>query len=152
MDRTGVWMRLRVTGCAALALVLGCASQPVLYPNEQYQAAGEAGARADVEECRRLAKLHGADGGGAGGSVARDTATGAVIGGGAGAASGAAVGAIVGSAGRGAAAGAAGGAAWAATSALLRGMFRPRAERSDLEQAFVTRCLRERGYDVMGWK
>jgi hypothetical protein len=133
-------------------LVLGCASQPVLYPNEQYRAAGEAGARADVEECRRLAEQHGADQPGAGAAVARETAASSVIGGATGAASGAAVGAIVGSAGRGAAAGAAGGAAWAGTSALLRAILRPRAQRNDLEQAFVTRCLRERGYDVIGWK
>jgi hypothetical protein len=144
-------MRRGVTACA-LALLVGCASQPVFYPNDRYQAAGETGARADVADCRRLAELHGADSTGSGGSLARETATGAVIGGATGAASGAAVGAIVGSAGRGAAAGAAGGAAWAGTSALLRAILRPRAQRNDLEQAFMTRCLRERGYDVIGWK
>jgi hypothetical protein len=131
----------------ALLAAAGCASQPVLYPNAHYDAVGEEAAREDVEECRRLARAHGAEGATPAGSVARDTAGGVVVGGATGAATGAAVGAVLGNAGRGAAAGAAGGAA----GGLIRSILRPRRGRHSVERAFIERCLAERGYDVMGW-
>ena len=64
-----------------------------------------------------------------------------------GAAVGAAAGAVRGRAGRGAAQGAAGGAA----GGMMRGLFRT-SELDPIERGYVTTCLGERGYRVIGWK
>ena len=95
-----------------------------------------------IEECMALAEQSGAQRD-RGAEAARDAAKGTAIG----ATSGAVAGAIFSSAGRGAAAGAAGGAA----ASLLRTMFRSR-EPDPLQQRFVETCLRERGYQPIGWK
>ncbi|MEM9441730.1 MAG: glycine zipper family protein, partial [Pseudomonadota bacterium] len=76
------------------------------------------------------------------GRAARDTA----IGGAAGGATGAVGGAILGNAGRGAAFGAATGA----TAGLVRSIF-SRPQPSGAYKNFVDRCLRERGYEPVGW-
>jgi OmpA family protein len=73
----------------------------------------------------------------------RETGTSGAIGG----ATGAVIGAIVGSPGTGAAIGAAG----SATSALLHGAFSSR-DLDPIERGYVDRCLREQGYDPMGWR
>ena len=78
-----------------------------------------------------------------GGEVTRRTAEGGVVGG----ASGAAVGAIVGNVGRGAAVGAAHGA----TQGLVRGLFAGN-QPSPVYRRFVEHCLRERGYQPIGWQ
>jgi hypothetical protein len=128
---------LRVSGrvCAVLALA-GCASKPVVY-------GGGAVAQADIDDCRRLAREAGA-GGGRGRDIARDTAVGAAAGG---AATGI-YGAVRGydDAPERAAAGAAAGAA----VGLIGGAAR-RSEPSGTFKRYVNRCLRERGYDVVGW-
>lgn len=74
--------------------------------------------------------------------VAKGTATGAAVGG----ASGAAVGAVFGKVGKGEAAGALGGAA-ALTSGLIRS-----GEPNPMFKRFVEKCLREKGYEPIGWK
>jgi hypothetical protein len=56
-------------------------------------------------------------------------------------------GAVVGHPGRGAMVGAASGA----TAGFLRGLFR-RAPPSNAYKQFVQRCLKERGYDPVGWE
>jgi uncharacterized protein YcfJ len=134
---------LMLSLCAAALFPMGCAPQrPVLYPNEHYQAVGEAAARADIDACLNLAAQHGA-GDGKGETVARDTTRGAVIGG----AVGGAVGAVTGSAGRGAAAGAAG----AGAGALTRGAL-DSGKPDPILKNFVDQCLREKGYQPIGWK
>ena len=128
----------------------GCsASQPVLYPNEQMQRAGRGAADEAVRTCTRLADDY-LKSGGAEAEAARQaagrTATGAATGG----ATGAVAGAIYGDAGRGAAAGAASGATAGLVSSLF-GSFGSR-QPSPTYRAFVERCLRERGYEPIGWE
>jgi hypothetical protein len=115
--------------------LVGCTSQPVVY-------GGTRVAQADIDECRRLAREAGA--GTDGSRIARDTAVGAAAGG---AATGI-YGAVRGydDVGNRAAAGAAAGAA----VGLVRGVTRS-SEPSSTFKNYVNRCLRERGYDVVGW-
>ena len=128
-----------------MLLVAGCAApKPILYPNAHLQQVGEEGADRDIEECREMAKEAGATASqGKSGQVAGSTAVGGAIG----SASGAVGGAVVGRPGVGAMVGAAGGA----TGGFLRGLFR-RSPPSNAYRQFVQRCLKERGYDPVGWE
>jgi hypothetical protein len=124
---------------------VGCASRrPVLYPNAQYQSAGKTVAQRDVTDCIRQAEEHGADSGRAG-EVARDTAAGAAIGA-ASAAAWSAARSDEDTGNRVAAGAAAGGAA-----GLVRGALRAR-DPSRVHKNFVRRCLRDLGYEVIGWR
>ena len=128
---------------AALIALSGCATQrPVLYPNAKYDRAGPEVAQRDIDDCIRLAESHGITHD-SGGNVARGGAAGAVIGGAAGAGAGAVRGSVGHDAGVGAAAGAAAGVA--------RGAIRS-GEPGSVYKGFMQRCLREKGYDVIGWK
>ena len=130
---------LLILGLVGLA---GCtAKRPVLYPNDQLYAVGKAQARRDVSDCMERAEAD-VGRGRRGGTIA-----GAATGAAAGAAAGAAGGAVVGRAGRGAAVG---GAA-AAAGSFVRGLFRSR-EPDATYRAYVNRCLREVGYDPIGWR
>ena len=126
----------------ALTLV-GCAAsqRPVLYPNNYLKTVGSAQADRDINDCMQTAEAY----------VKKNqdskVAEGAVKGGAVGAATGAAVGAVTGNFGRGLAAGAAGGAAGGATYGLFKA-----AEPSPVYKNFVNRCLREKGYEPMGWQ
>ncbi len=121
---------------------LGCAAKaPVLYPNAKLEEVGPGAAQADVAECTRLARDFVRSS--PTGEAARRTGEGAVVGG----ATGAATGAVLGSAGRGAGAGAAGGA----TAGFFHWLFGAR-DPDPLERSYVETCLRERGYQPMGWK
>lgn len=126
-------------------LLSACAApKPILYPNAHYQQVGEAGAEQDIAECSEMAKDAGATPSkGKSGQVAGSTAAGSAIG----SAAGAVGGAVVGHPGRGAMIGAAGGA----TGGLLRGLFR-KSPPSEAYKQFVNRCLKERGYDPVGWE
>jgi hypothetical protein len=127
----------------SLLFFFGCAQQrPVLYPNPHLKTVGQKRAEADIDDCVRLASEHRAQSD-AGKQVAKDTVEGGSVGG----AVGAGVGAVFGSVGRGAAAGAAGGAA----GALTRGLFRS-SEPDPVFRGFVDRCLREKGYEPIGWR
>lgn len=149
----------RRVGAGAATLLLagilsaGCSSsKPILYPNAHLQAAGEAVAEQDIELCQEAAAAAGAEpDSGKAGETATRTATGAAMGSAAGAAGGAVAGAIRGNPGRGAVTGAAAGAAGGATHGLLRSLF-SRRQPSQAYKQYVNRCLRERGYDVVGWK
>lgn len=128
---------------AIAVLISGCAKKrPVLYPNATYNAAGATVARSDIDDCIQLAADHGhaTD---SGKNVAGSTAKGAVVG----AAVGGAVGAVTGRPGRGLAAGAAGGGA----GGLARGALKS-GDPDAIERRFVEQCLRDRGYQVIGWK
>ncbi len=134
---------MRVAAYVVFALALaGCARQtPVLYPNALLNQVGQAQGQRDIADCKQSADQYVASGGA--GTVAGSTA----VGGGAGAAIGAAGGAVRGAAGAGAAVGAATGA----TVGLLRGLFKA-SEPSPVYKNFVNRCLRERGYEPIGWE
>jgi predicted small lipoprotein YifL len=134
-------------GPVVLFLLLGssaaCGSkQPVPYPNDHLTNVGQEVAQADIAACMQRAREYG---------VATDTArrtttqtaTGAAVGG----ATGSAVGAVTGHPGRGAAAGAAGGA----TAGFMRSLFGAR-DPDPLFRSFVETCLRERGYETIGWR
>jgi hypothetical protein len=127
---------------AAIALA-GCSTHPVLYPNAHLEQVGEAQRDADIADCETRADEYVKSGGQAG-KAATAGATGGVVGAAAGAAGGAAWG---GHAGRGAAAGAAGGA----TAGVLHSLIRSR-EPSPVHKNFVSQCLAERGYHVLGWE
>ena len=131
-------------------LCAGCAaSRPVLYPNAQLQRDGDAAAQQTVDECMRLAEGYVPEGG-ADATAARDMAGRTAAGAATGAATGAVAGAIYGDAGRAAGAGAATGATAGFMSSLF-GLFGARGP-SPTYRAFVERCLRERGYEPIGWE
>jgi len=126
----------------ALGLVgCGAAKRPVLYPNNHLKTVGTAQGERDIDDCMQMAETY----------VKKNqdskVAEGAVKGGAVGAATGAAVGAVTGNFGRGLAAGAAGGAAGGATHGLFKA-----AEPSPVYKNFVNRCLKEKGYEPMGWQ
>jgi len=128
-----------------MLLVASCAApKPILYPNAHFQQVGEEVADRDIGECREMAKDAGATASqGKSGQVAGSTAAGGAIG----SASGTVGGAVVGRPGIGAMVGAASGA----TGGFLRGLFR-RSPPSNAYKQFVQRCLKERGYDPVGWE
>ena len=131
--------------CILTVLLSGCAGpKPILYPNAHLQAVGQDTAKQDIAECREMAEAAGArPGEGKAGQVAGSAA----VGPGGGAAGGAVGGAIYGAAGHGSAIGAASGA----TIGLLRGIFtRPKPGQGYIN--FVDRCLKERGYEPVGWE
>ena len=125
--------------------IAGCSGgrRPILYPNSQYELRGKVVADRDVNECIRRAREFGTESD-SGSALARDTIGGAAIGGASAAAWGAVRGGDVWE--RAAAGAAAGGAA-----GLVRGALRS-GEPSAVNENFVQRCLRDRGYDVIGWK
>ena len=128
---------------ALIPLLAGCATQrPVLYPNQHLEQVGKDGAKRDIDACMELASSADLEKSKAG-EAAKSTATGAAVGG----AAGAVGGAIMGSAGRGAGAGAAIGA----VGGLARGLFSA-SEPDPLFKNYVNICLRERGYQTIGWK
>ncbi len=132
-----------------LSLAACAPRRPALYPNEQFKRVGEAAAERDVDDCMRRAEQYVA-GSSRGQEVTRDVAGSTAIGAGTGAAIGAVGGAVTGNVGEGAAVGAATGG----TAGLLGGLFgafRSR-EPDPLYANYVDRCLRERGYDPIGWK
>ena len=136
---------------AAIAMLVGCASQrPVLYPNARLNQVGTSAAERDIDLCMRRAEDYVASGG-----RTEKAVEGAAVGGGTGAAVGAAAGAaggaVVGRAGTAAAVGAAGGGAAGVTRGLIHGLS-GRHDPDPVYKNFVNRCLRERGYDPIGWR
>jgi outer membrane lipoprotein SlyB len=134
---------VKVLTLTCLLLLVACSQKrPVLYPNYHLQQVGDEAAQTEIDDCIRFAKEYGASSSSSG-KVAKSTAGGGAVG----AAGGAATGAVLGSVGRGAAAGAAGGAA----VGCLQGLFGSR-EPDPVFRQFVERCLREKGYEPIGWK
>jgi len=128
----------------------GCATMhPTLYPNEQYQKAGAAQTDQDVADCEAKAEEY-VKTGGQGTQMAVETGRNVGVGTAVGAAGGAVGGAIYGNAGEGAADGAAGGA----TAGLLTTLFGWMLHKSEPDPAyrnFVEQCLRDKGYQPIGW-
>ena len=134
---------LKVFTLICLLLLMACSQKrPVLYPNYQLQQVGNETAQTEIDDCVSFAKEYVASSNSSG-KVAKSTAQGGAVG----AAGGAATGAVLGSIGRGAAAGAAGGAA----VGCLQGLFRS-PEPDPVFRQFVERCLRDKGYEPIGWK
>lgn len=137
-------------GLVGLALLCACASsgrgwqnrRPQLYPNAHYQQVGVETAEMDVAYCMARA-----DQGAPQSSTAKDAAVNTVGGAAGGAALGAIGGAIAGNAGTGAAAGAAVGAA-AGVGKTIYDSRKP----SETYEGYVNACLREKGYEVIGWQ
>jgi hypothetical protein len=143
--------RLRIIVAGFLGvLIAGCATQrPVLYPNDQMRRDGQATADQAIAQCMAEADDYVSSGGAThqkSRDVAKGTATGAAIGG----ATGAVGGAIGGSAGRGAAVGAATGATAGFLGSIF-GVFGSDGP-SPTYRNYVERCLRERGYEPIGWE
>ena len=140
MRSRAVWL----AAAMAAGLVAGaCAARrPVLYPNSQLQRVGAEEAEAQIDRCLERATAYGADE-----SRVRRVAESGAKSSTVGAVTGAAVGAVVGSAGRGAAAGAAGGAA----GGVVRGVFQTQ-DPDPVFQRFVERCLRDAGFEPIGWR
>ena len=134
--------------CLALILVslfaLGACAQkrPVLYPNAQLNAVGSQVAQSDIDACVQMARQHGAEEN-RGEKIAKDAVGSAVVGG----VVGAVTGSFWGEAGRGAAAGAAGAGAGAATRGVIKSD-----DPDALFKRFVEKCLRDKGYEVVGWR
>jgi len=127
---------------AAILIVSGCASHgPVLYPNEHFKMVGEDQAQRDIADCDSLAAEYVKSE--AGKTVAKNTA----VGGAGGTVIGGAAGAVTGHLGTGAAVGAAAGAA----AGLVRGVSKT-SEPSPIHKRYVEKCLRERGYEPLGWE
>ncbi len=131
---------LVVLACAAAAAC--AAKRPVLYPNAHYRQVGSEISQVDIDACMSLAKTGVGDR-----NVAATAAGSSAVGAGAGAAVGAVGGAITGNAGTGAAVGAATGG----TAGLFSGLWRTR-DHDPTFMAYVDTCLRERGYQPIGWK
>ena len=131
---------LRPFALAAVVLFAGCAAQrPVLYPTERLAQVGAASEH-DVSDCQHLADANVRS------TLPTETVRETAIGGGIGAASGVVGGAIFGSPGTGAAVGAASGA----TASLLGSLLRPHTNAT--YQNYVSTCLSDRGYRVVGWE
>lgn len=127
----------------AVCLLAACASpRPVLYPNSHLENVGAEASQREINECVELAKAADLEKSRAG-ETAKKTGGGAVVG----AAVGAAVGAVTGRPGTGAAAGAAGGG----VGGFFRGLFGSR-DPDPVYKRYVETCLRERGYEPIGWK
>lgn len=132
-----------------VAFAGGCASpRPVLYPNAAYERAGQSQVERDIAFCMDRAKAFLGQSSGVMDprvkQVTTQTARGAV----AGAAVGAVAGAVSGDAGQGAKIGAATGA----TGGFLSGLFRSGSRVDPVYANFVERCLRDKGYEPIGWR
>ncbi len=144
--------RLKILWLLALLVGLSaCATQrPVLSPNEHLNRVNPEKAERDIDDCIQRAENSASSierEANAAERVAKSTGTSATIG----AAAGGAGGAVVGAAGTGAAVGAVGGGVAALMRGLLRELFASR-EPSPAYKGFVNYCLREKGYEPIGWK
>lgn len=137
-------MRHRMCLAIAVIALSACArNEPIVYRSAE-AAGGAAAAEAAIAECKQAAEAAGASPhGGAVSDTARRTVGGAAVGG----ATGAIGGAIAGNAGKGAAIGAATGAA----ANVLRRFFDEPAP-NPAYRAYVERCLRDRGIEIVGWQ
>jgi len=124
------------------SLALGCTMRPALYPNKHLTDVGRQQADADIRDCMELAEEYEVKA-----TQGKEIAKGTAIGAGGGAVAGAVGGAISGNVAGGIATGAASGAA----VGLLYELFRA-AEPSATYKNFVNKCLREKGYELVGWE
>jgi outer membrane lipoprotein SlyB len=138
---------------ANTGLLTGCAStgpdspsaRPVLYPNATLSRVGDTAARAEVDDCMARAHAAGLTPDEKNNAAARRAGQGAATAGVAAAVGALVTGRGVDSAVRSGAVGAAvGGSAGAVSGAMQE-------KASSTYRHFVQRCLRDRGFDVIGW-
>jgi hypothetical protein len=148
--------RILLVSLTALALAAGVGCQtsgggsgrgwrnqrPQLYPNAHYQQVGPEQAQMDISNC-----MYRADYGAPQDNRVAEGAVNTLGGAAAGAALGAIGGAIAGDAGTGAAAGAAVGGATGLGKTVYDA-----SKPDESYRGYVEACLRERGYDVIGWR
>jgi len=137
-------------GWCALSLSACSTSKPTLYPNEQYQKVGAEQADRDIADCEAKAEQY-VKTGGQGAQMAKEGARNVGVGATVGAASGAVGGAIGGNPGEGAAVGAASGATAGLLGTMFGWMFRS-SEPDPVYRNFVETCLRDKGYNPIGWQ
>lgn len=120
-----------------LMFALGCASKPVLYPNEKYKSVGKEQAQKDINQCLNDADefLESSKGKQILKSAGKGSIVGAVMGG--------ITGVLTGDIVEGLATGAALGGAGAATGEAITP--------DRLKQSYTNTCLGKRGYRVLGW-
>jgi len=146
-------IRQIATFALALLVISACAAQkPVLSSNAHLMRVGSTVAEQDIDQCIAYAEA-GSEAGQTNkenpkASPIADAATTSVVG----AAAGGAGGAIFGNAGQGAAAGAIAGAVGSLTYALLQGRLFQRKAPEPVTRQIAERCLREKGYEPVGWK
>ncbi|MBP5296255.1 MAG: hypothetical protein J6Y94_02865 [Bacteriovoracaceae bacterium] len=122
-----------------LLILASCASRPILYPNQKFNAVGEEAAKKDVDQCMEASETYLKKYRAAGGRIAKGAGRGAILG----TVMGGVSGLLFGNASKAIAAGAAMGAAGGATGAAL--------SPDQIKQAYVNQCLQDKGYRVMGW-
>ncbi len=120
-----------------LFLIASCASRPQLYPNQKLKAVGKKVSQADIDQCIKDADDYLES------SKGKDMAKGAGFGAAVGATIGAVAGAFTGNLGKGLAQGAAMGAAGGGVSAGL--------SPDQVKKNYVTQCLSDQGYQIIGW-
>ena len=127
---------------AAFLMLAGCGAQrPVLYPNTHMQQVGEDRTQGDIADCMQKAEAYVKANPGA------KVVKGIIVGGAAGTVVGGAAEAVTGNLARGSAVGVATGAA----TGLVRGAAKA-SQPTPVFKAFVNRCLREKGYEPIGWE
>lgn len=134
-----------VTGCASTSGPSSASARPVLYPNAKLNAVGQERARLDTDACMGQASAAGLSPQENDHAVLRGAEKGAAIGGVA-----SAVGALV--RGRGverAVEQGVAGAAVGGSAGAVAGAFHDKP--SSTYRHFVQRCLKDKGYDVIGW-
>ena len=137
-------MRCKFLIVVLVLLFAGCAAQkpgPVLYPNSHLKKVGEPQAQKDISDCSQQADQFVKANPGA------KVVNGVIVGGVGGAVVGGAVGAVTGHIGRGAAIGGVAGA----TTGLVGGLYQS-SKPSPVYKAFVNKCLKDRGYEPIGWE
>lgn len=142
---TRAWKWLVV--CVLLISLIACSGpQPTLRPNKQLHMYGRQVAQQEIDFCQRRAVQSGLQ---HGTNQSINAATGAVLGLTLGGAVGASAGVVGGLPGI--AIGAAAGSALGFTVGLLGGTFKPLEPDPPYAEA-VTKCLKEKGYEVSGWE
>lgn len=130
--------RLIILSLLSLTLILlGCASKPVLYPNSKLEKVGKEAAQEDVNLCMEKADKFLESPRAK--KVLKSAGTGSLVGSATGLITGLLTGDVVGGIASGAAIGAASGAAVGAITP------------DRLREAYVNRCLRRKGYEILGW-
>lgn len=137
-------------GVLAVGVLAGCAgsgaARPVLYPNAMLDRVGEAQGRIEANACMARAQAAGLSPSQANNEVGRSAGEGAAVGGVA-----SMVGALItGRGGEGMLRSGVAGAAVGGSAGAVSGAFHNDTS-SSVYRSYVQRCLRDKGFDVIGW-
>ena len=138
-------IKTTVTSLSLAIILSGCATsppKPILYPNAYFNQVGQQVANHDIASCMSMAHSSGVNEK-KDGEIVKNAAGGAAIGG----TAAGAWGLVYGDAMNRAAAGALAGAAAGTTRGVIKS-----SETSPVFKNFVQKCLRDRGYEVIGWQ